>query len=127
MTELEAFEDSFIPEPNSGCWLWLGSVFKKRGGYGIFNFGKNLMQRAHRVSWRLYRDPWLDSKTHILHTCDITCCVNPEHLFEGNQALNMYDKSMKGRQGHAESHPKYKHGRYVGDKQNPNYKHLLND
>jgi hypothetical protein len=125
---LEAFEDNFIPEPNSGCWLWLGGIFKLRGGYGAFTHeaSNTIMQRAHRVSWRLYRNPWLDRKIHILHSCDNVICVNPDHLFEGNQVLNMIDKCMKGRQDHSITHANYKHGKYVGDKQNPNYKHPLN-
>jgi hypothetical protein len=125
---LEAFEDNFIPEPNSGCWLWLGGIFKLRGGYGAFTHEASnvIMQRAHRVSWKLYRNPWLNSKTHVLHSCDNVICVNPDHLFEGDQALNMKDKSIKGRQNHSTNHAKYKHGGYVGDKQNPNYKHPLN-
>ena len=34
----------------------------------------------------------------ICHTCDITCCVNPEHLFPGNGHKNMMDCISKGRQ-----------------------------
>lgn len=123
-SELEAFEENFIPEPNSGCWLWTGNLIK-RGGYGAFNFGKKIMQRAHRVSWKLYRYD-ITKDQHVLHSCDNPCCVNPDHLFLGDQSLNMFDMSMKGRQAHAESHPHYKHGKYVGDKQNPTYKHPLN-
>lgn len=122
---LEAFEDKFIPEPNSGCWLWLGPVFKNRGGYGCFSHETEVMKRAHRVSWKLYIGD-ISEETHVLHSCDNVVCVNPDHLFLGDQALNMADKSFKGRQGHAQSHPKFKHGRYVGDKQNPQYKHPLN-
>jgi hypothetical protein len=92
-----------------------------RGGYGCFTarpFGL-IMARAHRVAWLLYRgDP---GKKHILHHCDNVLCVNPDHLFLGDQATNMRDKALKGRQLHGENHPKYIHGRYVGDKQNPEY------
>lgn len=28
----ERFADLFIPEPNSGCFLWVGA--RTRGGYG---------------------------------------------------------------------------------------------
>ena len=117
----EEFEDRFIPEPNSGCWLWIGPIFKLRGGYGCFNYKTELMQRAHRVSWKLYCDNTITEKDHVLHKCDNTICVNPDHLFIGDQILNMYDKSMKGRQLEGVCAPSYKHGRYIGDKKNPMY------
>jgi len=117
---LKAFEDSYIPEPNSGCWLWIGPVFPRRGGYGAFSAGPFIMQRAHRVAWQLYCNP-IDKAQHVLHKCDNVSCVNPQHLFLGNQALNMRDKALKGRQQEGWANPSYKHGGDVGDKKNPAY------
>lgn len=118
----EAFEERYIPEPNSGCWLWVGNVLL-RGGYGCFTCrpASIFMERAHRVAWKIYRRPDLPSDVHILHHCDNVLCVNPDHLFEGDQAANMRDKALKGRQSCGENHPRYIHGRYVGDKVNPEY------
>ncbi len=81
---MERFEESYIPEPNSGCWLWLRalSVFSRAGkgspGYGLFWFnGKQ--ERAHRVAWKLFRGELSDEIT-IDHKCRVRCCVNPDHL-----------------------------------------------
>lgn len=121
-TKLQAFEDNFIPEPNSGCWIWIGPIFNKRGGYGAFIHrpSNSYMKRAHRVSYELYCGQ-ITKEQHVLHKCDNPICVNPDHLFLGDQASNMEDMSFKARNTYGENHPCYRHGRYVGDKQNLKY------
>ena len=85
------FGKSYIPEPNSGCWLWIENIDNK--GYGrIQHNGK--MQLAHRISYHLHI-----AKTNqfVLHNCDNPCCVNPEHLYAGTQKDNMRDRSARNR------------------------------
>lgn len=102
---LSAFEYFVHPEPNSGCWLWAGPSFAKRGDYGCFTMRRAgiVQQRAHRISWALYRGA-LPANTHVLHRCDNPACVNPDHLFLGDQTRNMNDKVQKGRQNKGERH-----------------------
>jgi hypothetical protein len=87
------FEDRFIPEPNSGCWLWLGGTQSK--GYGVFG-PKKAKVLASRFSYEKYRGP-VPAKLHVLHKCDTPSCVNPNHLFVGTRRDNMQDASRKGR------------------------------
>lgn len=92
-TLVERFEDKYIPEPNSGCWLWTAALFTS--GYGVFRVrGKNI--RAHRFAWVAQRGPIPDGM-FVCHRCDIPSCVNPDHLFLGTHDDNVADKMAKGR------------------------------
>jgi hypothetical protein len=75
-----------------GCWIWQGGT---SNGYGMMRDGKRTV-RTHRRSWELYRGP-IPGKFHVLHTCDVKLCVNPDHLFLGTTADNTRDMVAKGR------------------------------
>lgn len=99
MNTAEQFFEQTIPEPNSGCLLWLGSVDKD--GYGLFSrvAGTN---RAHRAAWMLAHGPIprrIDGRRGcVLHTCDTPSCVNIDHLFVESDLANVQDMIAKGRQ-----------------------------
>jgi hypothetical protein len=104
----QRFADSYIPEPNSGCFLWIKSV--DAYGYGDFLIskiplgdGKRKRERikAHRLSWQLHRGE-IPEGMWVLHKCDVTGCVNPDHLFIGMPADNSADMVRKERQARGE-------------------------
>jgi hypothetical protein len=91
----ERFDEKWTPEPNSGCWLWLGSN-DSRLGYGKMYFqGRN--QMATKVAWFLKHNEIPDSKYDLCHRCDTPACVNPDHLFLGTPSDNQLDSIRKGR------------------------------
>ncbi len=96
---LERFERKYIPEPNSGCWLWTASNSGEGKtddrAYGRMNL-KSGQKSAHQISFEIYRGKIPDGM-QVLHTCDMPCCVNPEHLFLGTITDNMRDMVKKGR------------------------------
>ena len=74
------------------CWHWSGSSDKD--GYGVISmFGSQ--QRAHRVSLVIAGTDV--SNGLACHTCDNPSCVNPNHLYVGDQKQNVRDAMLKGR------------------------------
>ena len=90
---LVKFEKRFIPEPNTGCSLWLGAI--NDDGYGLFSLDGKLLL-AHRVSWTLNHGPIPEGKL-ICHTCDMPPCVNDDHLYIGTHASNNADAHRRER------------------------------
>lgn len=75
------------------CWVWTRSLNSQ--GYGqIRKDGKVIL--AHRLSWELYKGP-IPKGLCVLHHCDNTLCVNPDHLFTGTLFDNTQDMIAKGR------------------------------
>jgi hypothetical protein len=76
------------------------------GGYGqlTINYRKVL---AHRLSWELHCGQIPDG-LHVLHKCDVACCINPDHLFLGKPQDNVIDKTEKDRQAKGEGHGMHK-------------------
>ena len=91
LSPAERFAARYIPEPNTGCWLWLG--WTDADGYGGFKID-GVTLKAHRVSWMLARGEM--PKLQVLHRCDTPGCVNPDHLFLGDNDTNIADKIRKG-------------------------------
>ena len=90
---LRRFENKYIPEPMSGCWLWLGKAVNNCG-YGFFGMlNSNIL--AHRAAWKLFRGEIPDGSL-VLHKCDNKLCVNPYHLYLGDKRDNMRDAIERG-------------------------------
>ena len=75
------------PEPNTGCWLWLGCVDKE--GYGkIAMPGQASARMAHRISYELHVGP-IPEGLELDHKCRMRCCVNFQHLEPVTHLENM--------------------------------------
>lgn len=84
----------------SGCWLWTGTV--SPNGYGWLKaFGK--VVSAHKFAYELYNGK-IPRGRHVLHSCDVKTCVNPDHLRAGTHAENMAEASVRGLMASGDRH-----------------------
>lgn len=93
MTVRQRFDSKWKLDPDTGCWVWVGS--RIRSGYGVLGI-RGHHHRAHRLAWRLYRGP-IPRELWVLHHCDNKGCVNPSHLYLGTRADNVRDAVLRGR------------------------------
>jgi hypothetical protein len=75
-----------IPEPNTGCTLWLKHLAPN--GYGTVAVGGRV-RYAHRVAFELAKGP-IPSGLQIDHLCRVRSCINPQHLEAVTQKVNWF-------------------------------------
>lgn len=85
------FNKKFIK--SNKCWEWIGA--KDSSGYGRFWTGKK-NTGAHQYSYTITKGT-IPNKMVVMHTCDNSLCVNPEHLNIGTQKDNIQDMYIKSR------------------------------
>lgn len=81
------------------CWLWTGA--KENHGYGLAYTGfkpdgRKDRHYAHRIAYALVHG-FVPAHLEVMHSCDVTRCVNPAHLSLGTQKENIQDQLDRGR------------------------------
>jgi hypothetical protein len=72
-------EEKIIPEPNSGCWLWLGAIMKP-DSYGVAAVTEKGKSRlAHRIVYEGIVG-LVPKGLQLDHLCRMRCCVNPDYM-----------------------------------------------
>lgn len=83
----EKLDRMSIPEPMSGCILWLGCTITD--GYGMLNVGKGKGNKlAHRVAWELVNGA-IPADCEIDHICRVRSCINPAHMRAVSHKVNV--------------------------------------
>jgi hypothetical protein len=75
------------------CWDWQAALFTN--GYGAFRFMARQV-KAHRMAYELMCGP-IPKGLQVNHHCDDKRCVNPAHLYVGDQKQNRQDAVIRGR------------------------------
>lgn len=78
--------NKIIPEPNSGCWLWLGA--HSSNDYGTVRDRSGKVSNAHRVVY-VEEVGAIPDGLVLDHTCRNPACVNPDHLESVSFAENL--------------------------------------
>ena len=88
------------PEPNSGCWLWIGAW--AAGGYGYVRRGGRTIKAARFIYETLVGE--IPEGLQLDHLCRVRSCVNPAHLEPVVQAENIR-RAMRARSLCRHGHP----------------------
>lgn len=77
-----------VPEPNTGCWLWLGHI--RANGYPSFSICQppKWSALAHRWAYEHFVGP-IPEGFEVDHLCRVTICVNPGHLETVTKQVNL--------------------------------------
>jgi hypothetical protein len=94
----EHYDRFLMPEPNSGCLLWIGAVASAGYGHGHRN-GEHFY--AHRSAFECASGECIAEGLVVRHRCDTPPCCNPDHLISGTQADNVMDSVSRGRANRA--------------------------
>ena len=90
-TVLERVQELCIPEPNTGCWIWVGAIQNR--GYGSIHFGGKTVS-AHKISY-LAHGNIIPPGLELDHKCHQRLCVNPNHLECVTHRINLQRKCSK--------------------------------
>ncbi len=83
----DRLQNKIIPEPMTGCWLWIGHI--NRDGYGRTVISKtNKLQSAHQATYRALVGEIPPGK-ELDHKCRVRSCCNPDHLEPVTHIENM--------------------------------------
>ena len=82
--------------PETGCQIWLGATLTN--GYGVVAPQRKQVY-VHRIAYELHKGP-IPAGAHVLHSCDIPSCINPDHLRLGTPADNAKDREDRKRMVH---------------------------
>ena len=71
-----------------GHWIWTGAVIPNNGYGKVRDPDSRRDMTAHRYSYQLFVGP-IPEGVHVLHKHEgMKLCVNPEHLYLGDQVDN---------------------------------------
>ena len=88
-----------IKEETDSCIEWpYGRAGSGPVLYGVLYVGGGHFGRqdyTHRTAWRMANDVDVPEGLMVMHSCDNPPCVNPNHLWLGDNRENQLDRYIK--------------------------------
>lgn len=94
LEELKRIILSQVTLNTNGCWIWNGVLNGQQ--YGGISIKPYLSLRIHRVSLKLFKPDEYVIGEDVLHKCNETFCINPDHLYSGDSTQNHRDTVKAG-------------------------------
>ena len=77
-----------------GCWICTSHAIVNNKYPMLTRDGKYISVHRHVYELLVKK---IEKGMSLLHHCDNTFCINPDHMFEGTQQDNIIDREKKGR------------------------------
>lgn len=84
--------DEYSQAKPNGCQEWVAA--KNSSGHGRIRVDGTLYY-AHRISFEICKTE-IEEGNQINHLCDNPSCINPDHLYQGDQKQNVDDAIQRG-------------------------------
>jgi hypothetical protein len=92
------FDERYVIVSESGCWIWTGALNNHpTHQYGNLPVRRSYNYKAHRYAAARFLKRDLSRNDFVCHTCDVTECVNPNHLYVGSAKTNARDRDLRMR------------------------------
>ena len=113
---LQAHQDKWTPEPNTGCYIWLGGMAGTRGKRPSLRLGGRKDGKNRYIARLVCEEtngPPPFAKAEAAHKPNIGCvgslCVNGDHTYWATRSQNEFDKPLELRRAAFKTnHPSWK-------------------
>lgn len=82
------------------CWPWIGKTRRRSPGGGL-EYGamkwRGTFRGAHAIAWELANGRSIPDGKQVNHTCDVSLCCNPQHVYPGTTVENVADMIARDR------------------------------
>lgn len=92
-------------DPITRCWNWIGTP---KSAYPAVSI-ERVIKTANRWAWEIWNSEIVPEGAIMMHSCDNTRCVSPDHVSPATYSENVQDMLRKGRGRRKETYRPWSH------------------